>query len=114
MSQFSAEQRLELLKNIRQQSSNNDNIINNRKQILQGSFTDDGETVKFSTLKVRILLAVLLLIGFAFLSFTNKESLHNVSKTIVTEIEKDYNVTNSVQDVWKQVSSSFSNTVNEK
>lgn len=99
MSQFSAEQRLELLKSIRQQSANNDNLMNNRQQILMGNTAFEGESTKISTFKLRLLIAAMLFAGFFALTLTNQEKFQKTADTIVTEIQKDYDVVNSMQGI---------------
>lgn len=97
MSQFSPEQRLELLKSIRQQSATNDYLMNSRKQILQGTPIEENSIALKSTLLFRILLAIVLLVGFTFMTYAKQDNLKKTADTIVSEIEKDLNVVDTVQ-----------------
>ncbi len=103
MSQFTAEQRLELLRNIRQQSANNDNLIHNRKQILDGGNTEVQESIPFSTFKLRFVIALLLFISFFVMSFTNQKFFDNTAGDIAVEIEKDYDAVTTFRSLAENI-----------
>ena len=88
---------MELVRAIRQQSANNDSTMNSRRQILEGTTVTSQELPKVNTFLLRLLVAVLLLAGYATLVFSQKEKNQKMADTIVTEIEKDYDVISSVQ-----------------
>lgn len=100
MSNMSLENKLELIRNIRETSQNNEQQINSLNGIFKASKPiDNSETVQNSSFGIRMFLAVVILAAFISLDSSESNILKVDSQKVINVIEEDVNIENIVEHV---------------
>lgn len=100
MGNMSLENKLELIRNIRETSQNNEQQINSLNGIFKSSKTNElPDAEQNSSFGVRMFFAVVILAAFISLDSSESNILKVDSQDVINIIENDANIENIVQHV---------------